>query len=149
MTLLNKSKGYNKQKNKFANCKLKRMGELSSAIKLKCPRCGISELFENTGIIPKKGMFNMLTNCSNCNLKYEKEVGFFYGAMYISYMLNMSFFVATTVAYYVFFEDRIDWHIYIIIYITVTIFLTKWIYRMSRSLWLMIMVKSDLKFQKK
>ena len=125
------------------------MGKLSAAVKLKCPRCGKGELFENTGIIPKKGMFNMLTNCSYCGLKYEKEIGFFYGAMYISYMLNMSFFVAATVAYYIFLEEKIDWRIYIILYITITIFLTKWMYRMSRSLWLMIMVKTDLKFLNK
>lgn len=119
------------------------MGELSAALKMKCPRCGKGELFENTGILPKKGWFGMNTNCSECGLKYEKELGFFYGAMYISYMLNIALFVTVTVGYYLFFEDTFDWRGYIISYVILTLILTKWIYRMSRSLWLMIMIKYE------
>lgn len=116
------------------------MGEFKSAITMKCPRCGQGDLYKNTGIIPKKGMFDMIEKCDHCGLKYEKEMGFFYGAMYISYALNMALFITATVAYYLFFENAVDWRVYIMSYLLLTLILTKWIYRMSRSLWLMIMI---------
>ena len=39
----------------------------------------IRSVFFNKGLNHK--------NCSHCNLKYEIEPGFFYGAMYVSYAL--------------------------------------------------------------
>ena len=32
----------------------------------------------------------MHKNCSNCNELFNKEVGFFYGAMYVSYGVNIA-----------------------------------------------------------
>lgn len=119
------------------------MGKIGSAIKMKCPRCGEGELYDRTNLFSLKGIFSMHKNCSNCGLKYEKEVGFFYGAMYISYMLNIALFVTATVGYYMFFEEKYDWRFYIMVYLLITFTLVRWIYRMSRSLWLMIMISYD------
>lgn len=42
-------------------------------------------------------------NCSHCGLKYSKETGFYYGAMYVSYALaialSVSIFVALSMLY--------------------------------------------------
>jgi uncharacterized protein (DUF983 family) len=119
------------------------MGALKSAINLKCPKCGKGELFESKSLIPHKGMLAMHTNCSHCGLKYEKEMGFFYGAMYISYMINIALFVICTVVYYIFFETTLDWRWYITAYVFVTLLLTSWIYKFSRSFWMMIMIKAE------
>ncbi len=35
----------------------------------------------------------MKLNCTECSLKYEKEPGFFQGAMYVSYSLQVALFV--------------------------------------------------------
>jgi uncharacterized protein (DUF983 family) len=121
------------------------MGKFITAIQLKCPQCGKGELYGDAGILPQKGMFNMLANCSNCGLKYEKELGFFYGAMYISYGLNIGLFVIFTAAYYAFFENTFDWRWYIIFYVGFTFLLTKMIFRLSRSLWLMTMISFEPK----
>ena len=119
------------------------MGKLSSAVQLKCPRCGKGELYDRTNLFSLKGVFKMNKNCSNCGLKYEKEIGFFFGAMYVSYMINIGLFVTATVGYYMFFEDKLDWRLYIILYLLLTFLLLRWIYRMSRSIWLMFMVNYD------
>lgn len=51
----------------------------------KCPSCGIGPTFEaKTKLlsIPK-----MRTHCSTCGFHFEKEPGYFIGAMYVSYGL--------------------------------------------------------------
>jgi uncharacterized protein (DUF983 family) len=119
------------------------MGKLISAINLKCPRCGGGDLYEKDTFPPKKGWFSMKTHCSQCGLKFEKEIGFFYGAMYVSYMLNIALFVTVTVSYYLFLEDIVNWGWYITGYVVLTFFLIRWIYRMSRSIWLMFFVSYE------
>ncbi len=52
----------------------------------KCPRCGKGRVF--TQSIVSLGKFSdTFDNCPNCNLAYEPETGFFFGAMYWSYAL--------------------------------------------------------------
>jgi uncharacterized protein (DUF983 family) len=111
---------------------------LFSILSAKCPRCHESKLFSSTN--PYKKGFEMNKTCSNCNLKYEKEPSFFYGAMYISYSLNIAFFVIFVVAYYVLFEDYISGGIYISGYVLLTIIFLPLIYRLSRSIWIHIFV---------
>ena len=47
------------------------------ALFLKCPRCGQGRLF--------RSFFSMHTHCANCRLKYEREQGYFVGAIYVNY----------------------------------------------------------------
>lgn len=109
------------------------MGRFKDAVRLKCPRCGEGELFG------KVGFFEMQERCSNCDLKYEKESGFFYGAMYISYGLNVATFVVALLIFFM-IEDQVDWRIYISGYVVLTILAVKYMFRLSRSLWLMVNV---------
>jgi uncharacterized protein (DUF983 family) len=122
------------------------MNKLEATVKLKCPRCHEGELFENKSFFSWRKLSKMHTNCSVCGLKYERESGFFYGAMYISSIINMMFFVASTVAYYVYFDVRVDWRIYIWSYVGFTVLITPLLYRLSRSIWLAIF--NDYKPQK-
>jgi uncharacterized protein (DUF983 family) len=47
---------------------------------LLCPRCGKGKLFN--------GLFQMLAECPNCHLNYEREPGFYLGAIYFNYGLT-------------------------------------------------------------
>lgn len=114
------------------------MNKLEAAIKMKCPRCHEGDVFETKNPFVVGKMITMHEHCPNCHLKYEREVGYFYGAMFISYILNIAFFVTTTVAYYLYFEDKIDWRLYIGGYVLVTFLLFPVFYRFSRSIWLQI-----------
>ena len=40
----------------------------------------------------------MYASCSHCGLKYERENGFFFGAMYVSYAVSVAIFVILWVA---------------------------------------------------
>jgi uncharacterized protein (DUF983 family) len=59
----------------------------------KCPRCHKGKVFENNNPYSFKKPFLMKDACSECDLKYEREPGFFYGALYVSYALMSGIFI--------------------------------------------------------
>ena len=61
---------------------------LSATINNKCPRCHAAKVFENNNPYSFKNGLTMRKHCISCGLKYEREVGYFYGSMYVSYGLQ-------------------------------------------------------------
>lgn len=114
------------------------MGKAKDTLSLNCPRCGEGQLFESKNPYKWGKMLKMNTECESCGLKYEKGVGFYYGAMYISYAINIALFVIVTVAYFTYFEDKVDWRYYMGTYLLSIVLLSPVIYRLSRSIWLSI-----------
>ena len=53
----------------------------------KCPKCEKGVIFNSIGNVFKFQMPKMNECCSNCGYLYEREPGYFLGAMYISYGL--------------------------------------------------------------
>ena len=69
---------------------LRKGSKLYSISKNKCPRCHEGSFWPNSplkNLLFYRGRLN--NNCSNCGLKFEIELGFWYGAMYISYALGV------------------------------------------------------------
>ena len=64
---------------------LKKGSKSYSIVHLKCPRCHEGEMFE-TGSWSFVKPFDMLERCPKCDLNYFPEPGYYYGAMFISYM---------------------------------------------------------------
>lgn len=58
----------------------------------KCSRCHQGDVFKYKNPYNLKHMFSMHRTCNHCHLLYEREVGFFYGAMYVSYALSVGWF---------------------------------------------------------
>jgi|SRR5580704_75227 uncharacterized protein (DUF983 family) len=50
----------------------------------RCPRCRVGKIFHRSIFL---GLPKMHESCSVCHLRYEREPGYFLGAMYISYAL--------------------------------------------------------------
>lgn len=117
------------------------MSKIEATVKMKCPRCHEGEIFETKN--PYVKMTAMKETCPKCGLKYEREHGFFYGAMYVSYMLNIALFVAFVLGYFLVFRNLIDWRVYILIYVVLTLILVPIYYRLSRSIWLQAFNKYD------
>jgi uncharacterized protein (DUF983 family) len=59
---------------------------LSRALQLRCPRCGRGALF--------RGFFAMHDECDACHLIFEREPGYFVGAIYINYSVTTLIAVA-------------------------------------------------------
>jgi uncharacterized protein (DUF983 family) len=74
-----------------------------SIIQEKCPHCGQSHVF-------KKGtkLFEipvMYEKCTNCNYKFDREPGYFFGAMYVSYGIAVFFGILTFLIFNVIFPS--------------------------------------------
>ena len=63
----------------------------------KCPKCGIGGVFIKRGGAFIFKMPKMNKECSHCHHKFEKEPGYFFGAMYVSYALGVAEMVAVFV----------------------------------------------------
>jgi uncharacterized protein (DUF983 family) len=55
---------------------------LEAALRLRCPRCGIGKLYAKP--------FKMFEHCPHCHLKFEREQGYFVGAIYINYAATVA-----------------------------------------------------------
>ena len=76
--------------------------KLYSIRKMTCPRCQEGDFFVATPYILKHAG-DLHPNCPTCGLKYEKEVGFYFGAMFVSYALGVALFVTCWVSFNLFF----------------------------------------------
>ncbi len=66
--------------------------KFQSIARFRCPRCQKGVFFvAHPYNLNKVG--DLHTNCSECGLKYEREIGFYFGAMYVSYGLGVGLFV--------------------------------------------------------
>jgi uncharacterized protein (DUF983 family) len=71
-------------------------------LKEKCPHCGKGQVFE------KKSLFQfpvMKKNCEVCAYKFDREPGYFLGAMYLSYGLAVLQGILTFLVFYFFFPS--------------------------------------------
>lgn len=99
---------------------------LSSGVRLKCPRCGIGPLFE--------GLFSMHAHCPICGLKFEREQGYFVGAIYINYAATVTIAVP---GYFVLdYFTALSLSSQLTLWIAFAIFFPLLFFRHSRSLWL-------------
>lgn len=71
------------------------MNLIQSIWKYKCPRCRKGDLY--TKPFEFKKAVSMHEHCEHCGLKFEAEPGYFFGAMFISYIWT-GFACLTTMA---------------------------------------------------
>lgn len=75
------------------------MASFQSTIAGKCPRCEKGDIFERKGNILFLQVPKMHESCNECGYRFEKEPGYFLGAMYVSYAMTvvemLLIFVAT------------------------------------------------------
>ena len=86
----------------------------------------------------------MNENCSHCKLKYLIEPAFFYGAMYVSYTLNVALLIAIFLV--AFFGFKANFTSTFIAMILILIALTPYILRLSRNIYINIFVSYDDRF---
>lgn len=98
----------------------------------KCPRCRVGQAFSGPTYGFKLQKMNEF--CPHCNLKFEREPGYFYVAMFVSYAMNVAEMITVGVAAYVLglgltYENV--W-IFISILFATTLVLSPFNYRYSR-----------------
>lgn len=104
--------------------------EFNAALHAKCPRCRQGNLFANSMYGFKSQKMN--ENCSHCGLRFEREPGYFYVAMFVSYALTTAQMIAIGVlTYLITGEDNSPW-LYIIAIFTGILLLSPFNFRYSR-----------------
>lgn len=121
--------------------------KLYSIFKMKCPRCQEGDFFLSHPYDLKKAG-NLHSHCSECNLKYAKEPGFYFGAMYVSYALGVALFVTLWVSFNLFFPS-IDLFWQITIITSSFVLIAPYFYALSKIIWANLFISFDSDFLKK
>lgn len=98
----------------------------SAGLRLQCPRCGDGNMFS--------GMFKMRSECGRCNFRFEREMGYFVGAIYINYGATIISAFAGFFALDYF--TPISFNLNFILWIAFCLLFPIFFFRYSRSLWL-------------
>ena len=69
---------------------LKKGSKLNSILTGTCPRCQEESMYLDKNLLHIQNCIKMNEKCSHCDLHYQIEPSFFYGAMYVSYGLNIA-----------------------------------------------------------
>lgn len=113
------------------------MSVLLSTLMCKCPNCSKGEVYKKHHFF---SFAKMNDNCTNCKLLFEKEPGFFFGAMFVSYGLVVAECIAVFVVCGVlFFDNWFSYFLIPILLVTVLIF-APFNFRFSRVIWIAFFV---------
>jgi len=125
---------------------LKKGSKLNSILTGSCPRCQNESMYLDKNPLHFSKMLKMNEKCSHCGLKYQIEPSFFYGAMYVSYGLNVALGVAAFVISYLIFNSSIKTAFIAIIISNVVLF--PFVLRWSRNIYINMFISFDKKFKK-
>ena len=116
------------------------MSKVVDILKCKCPNCRKGDVFSEGGNIFLFKMPKMNSRCPECDFKFEKETGFFFGAMFVSYALSVAQMIISLVLFW-YFVDLSPVRVYIII-ASIAILMSTLNFRLSRSIWIYIFYKN-------
>ena len=116
---------------------LKQGSKLYSILTGTCPRCQKESMYVDQNFLHLKNIIKMKENCSHCGLKYQIEPSFFYGAMYVSYGLNVAIGILTFIIVFQFDRSMITSFISIFIVLILSFPL---VMRMSRNIYINLFV---------
>jgi uncharacterized protein (DUF983 family) len=117
-----------------------RKSKIYSIGTLHCPRCHKGDLFLNKNPYKIKNWDKMYANCPQCGLHYEREPGFFQGAMYVSYGLGVGF---STLVLLINFVIGFNVTIFFLSNTIGLIVFAPLLFRYSRAIYLTIFVKYE------
>lgn len=120
---------------------IKKGTKLYSIYHMKCPRCQEGDFFVAHPYNLKRAG-DTHQNCPKCGLKYAKEPGFYYGAMYVSYGLGVALFVTLWVSFNLFF-DSINVFVQLAIISASFLVLAPYMYALSKIIWANLFIKFE------
>lgn len=111
---------------------------ISSILAMTCPRCRKGNMFP-TGSFSFREPFTMHDHCPHCQQDLAPEPGFYYGAMFLSYILTGWFCLAFVAIVHWILGLSLISSFALLILVTGVLFV--WFFRISRSIWIHINVK--------
>jgi uncharacterized protein (DUF983 family) len=114
--------------------------KIGSAFALKCAKCHTGDMFP-TGSFTFNKPFEMNKECPHCGMNLEPEPGFYFGAMFVSYIISGWF----CIIFIFFFHWVLGWSLNasfaVLLALLAIVFV--WFFRFSRAVWLHIVTKFD------
>ena len=120
---------------------LKKGSKLNSILTGSCPKCQNESMYADKNPLHLSKVLKMNKNCSHCGLRYQIEPSFFYGAMYVSYALNVAVGIAAFIISYLFVGSSIKTSFFVILAALIVLF--PWILRWSRNIYINFFVSYD------
>ena len=124
---------------------LKKGSKLNSILTGTCPKCQNESMYQDKNLLHLANVLKMNEKCSHCGLKYQIEPSFFYGAMYVSYGLNVATGIAAFIISYLMFGATLK--VAFITIIAAIIVLFPFILRWSRNIYINMFVAYDPTFK--
>ncbi|MBP7184231.1 MAG: DUF983 domain-containing protein [Saprospiraceae bacterium] len=116
--------------------------KLYSILYLKCPQCQEEDMFKYNFLksIPYllKGDYQMNQKCSKCGLTYEMEPGFWWGAMYMGYLMSSGALLITGAIAYIKFGLGVNETMLVVLLVACIGFLFN--ARIARAVWINLYV---------
>ena len=122
---------------------LKKGSKLNSILTGSCPKCQNESMYSDKNPLHLTKVLKMNDHCGHCGLKYQIEPSFFYGAMYVSYGLNVALGIAAFIVSFVFFGASIEQSFLAIVITLIVLF--PFVLRLSRNLYINMFVSYDPK----
>ena len=114
---------------------------LYSTFANKCPRCHQGKVFANRNPYNIRETLHMKSDCDHCGLHYEREPGFFYGAMYVSYAITAIILFIWLVSDLLWLHQEPE---VLFGWVVLTVLLTfSLIFRWARIIWLNFFIRFD------
>ena len=122
---------------------LKKGSKLYSILTGTCPKCQKESMYLDTNPLHLGKILKMNERCGHCGLKYQIEPSFFYGAMYVSYGLNVAVGIVVFLLSYLLFASSLK--VAFISIIAALFILFPFILRWSRNIYINMFVSYDPK----
>jgi uncharacterized protein (DUF983 family) len=122
---------------------LKKGSKLYSILTGTCPKCQNESMYLDKNPLHFNKILKMNENCSHCGLKYQIEPSFFYGAMYVSYGLNVAVGIAAFIISFLIFSSSLKVAFISIIASLIASF--PFVLRLSRNIYINMFVSYDPK----
>ncbi|MFY0630205.1 MAG: DUF983 domain-containing protein [Flavobacteriaceae bacterium] len=110
------------------------MGKAIEVLTCKCPNCKEGDIFNKRGSLLLFKAPKMNDRCEKCDFKFEKEPGFFFGAMFVSYALVAAEMIASVIVFK--FLVNLSYIGVLFIVILIALLLSTVNFRISRSIWI-------------
>lgn len=111
-----------------------------SILKGKCPSCKKSKIFNSKESRLLFKIPTMNERCNKCNYKFEREPGFFFGAMFVSYALAAAEFITfSIISYFILGMSLMATFFGVVL---LAIIMSSINFRLSRIIWIYIFTKA-------
>ena len=124
---------------------LKKGSKLNSILTGSCPKCQKESMYKEKNLFNLTKILSMNDYCGHCGLKYQIEPSFFYGAMYVSYGLNVGIGIVAFIVSYVILNTSLK--VAFISIIASLILSFPLVLRLSRNIYINMFVSYDEDFK--